>query len=100
MTEQITIDTMKVERKRYLDGDITHADYYLWLADGLSITEQMLPVPISRIKASTDEHFNDIPLRRWDAMDSYVRQQAHGLHWSLSDTVCTLKAVARRVAAS
>lgn len=86
------------QRKRYMDHEITFAEYYEWLADTIGVTARMLPVDIDRIRASQDEHLNDIPLALWDQQDYIVRPLAarHRIPWSLSDTVCVLKAVARR----
>lgn len=96
MTNRITQADLDTERARYMDREITHAEYYEWLADAIGVTTANLPVSLDRIRASTDEYLNDIPLHRWDAMDFTVRHYARGLAWSLSDTVCMLKAVARR----
>lgn len=94
----LTQTDVSIQRKRYMDGEITHTEHYLWLADSLGITERLLPVSIETIRDSQDENLNDIPLQLWDARHGIVRGIARGLAWSLSDTVCTLKAVARRAA--
>jgi hypothetical protein len=54
---------------------------------------------LSELQQSTDEHLNDIPLMLWDRRDPIVRLLAvqRGMRsWSLSDTVCVLKAFALR----
>lgn len=85
-------------RKLYMDHKLSHHDFYLWLASFIGIGKSALPVSIDRIKQSNDEHLNDIPLKLWDMQDYIVRQKAYskGLAWSLSDTVCTLKAIAKQ----
>lgn len=91
---------MNAQRKRYLDGEITHQEYYLWLASFIGATAQMVPATTrEEIAQSTDEHLNDIPLARWDACDPQVRRLAYakGLPWALSDTVCVLKCLAREM---
>lgn len=87
-------------RANYTDGSITFQEYYEWLATFIGVTPLMLPVSVERIKASTDEHLNDISLDQWDRKDYFVRQLAYrkGLAWALSDTVCTLKAIAKKEA--
>lgn len=93
-------EIVKEKRHQYLTGKLSHDDYYLWLADLVGVTLSDLPVPLNQIRASTDRHLNDIPLRHWDSRDPIVRHKAYakGLPWSLSDTGCCLKAVARRAA--
>jgi hypothetical protein len=91
----------KAERERYMNNEISHQEFYTWLADEIHISDRRLPFTLEQIKASTDPHLNDLPLAKWDACDAWVRHQAasYGMKaWSLSDTVCVLKAVARRAA--
>lgn len=89
------------KHQEYLNGIISHAEFYTWLADEIGITVGNLPVTLDRIRASTDEHLNDITLRLWDNQDGIVRHKAvrAGMRsWSLCDTVCVLKSFARREA--
>ena len=89
------------KRQQNLNHEISHNEFYCWLADEIRINNSDLPVPIERIQQSTDEHLNDIPLAKWDACDPWVRRKAgaYGMRsWSLSDTVCVLKAYGRRAA--
>jgi len=95
-TSEVKGEKMAAERSRYMDGEISHDEYYLWLSDWIGLPDSLIPATIDEIRASNDEHFNDIRLQRWDAMDKSVRAYAGGLYWSLSDTVCCLKAMARR----
>ena len=85
------------KRKLYMDGKLTHKEFYLWLALFIGVSKAHLPVSQERINNSADEHLNDIPLKLWDNQDYIVRHLAYakGLAWSLSDTVCTLKAIAK-----
>ena len=90
------------KRAKYMSNQLTHNEFYLWLADAIGIEEYMLPFTVDAIRNSHDEHLNDLPLARWDSYDPLVRGLAvqHGMRsWSLSDTVCVLKAYARKVAA-
>jgi hypothetical protein len=89
------------KRKLYMNNQLSHQDFYCWLADSIRVTVNDLPVALDKIKASTDPHLNDIPLIMWDNRDAVVRGKAvrAGMRaWSLSDTVCVLKAFARRAA--
>ena len=85
-------------RKRYMNHELSHQEFYTWLANKIGITIADLTVTADRILKSKDPHFNDIPLAQWDGMQPFVRAAAYraGMKsWSLSDTVCTTKAVAR-----
>ncbi len=96
MTNQEIIDR---KRAQYLSGAVSHEEYYLWLADSLGIGAWALPVSIETLRKSTDPHFNDITLWTWDKQHETVRRAAGAggaRSWSLSDTVCVLKAIARR----
>lgn len=78
-------------------GSEAHQAFYLWLSDWLGLPASLIPATVEEVKASTDPHLNDIPLHRWDRMHDCVRRYAGKLgFWSLSDTVCCLKAMARR----
>lgn len=84
-----------------------HRRYYSQLVTPriMWIVKEMLGE--ERIKASTDPHFNDIPLREWDKLDPWVRkagvlpanraQITETVTWSLSDSVCTLKCAAHMI---
>ena len=55
------------------------------------------PAEMARL-AAEDEHLNNVQLGKWDAQDSEVRRllKRTGIKtWALSDTVCTLKHVAK-----
>jgi len=77
-----------------------HYQYYLGLAQagGLALPEWIKDA----VLASKDEHFNDIPLEKWDAMAEMARGaiarankviNGKGM-WSLCDGVCIFKALA------
>lgn len=90
--------TLAAERQRYMDGQITHDEYYIWLSDWIGLRDNLIPATSTEVRASKDPHLNDVQLSRWDQMDYAVRQHANtkGIPWSLSDTVCCLKAMAKR----
>lgn len=68
-----------------------------------------------RILASTDPHFNDIPLTQWDALNPAIRDMClsrkgdidgaisadkfgrRSIGWSLSDAVCIAKEAAQQI---
>lgn len=111
-----------INRDDYMDGKVDHQTYYCAVAD--AIGRNALESIVRSITygedivrcLERDKHLNNIPLRRWDARDQQVRDlvslnakavmdvswngpiKPGTFCWSLSDTVCTLKAVARRMA--
>ncbi len=89
-------EEMAAQRARYMAGELTHEQYYLWLSDWIGIPDSFIPFSNEQVQRSTDPHLNDLPLGKWDEADFLVRQLATGLPWALSDTVCCLKAMARR----
>lgn len=91
-------EEMEKQRQRYMDKELTHHEYYLWLSDFIHLPESLIPASAEEVARciQTDEHLNNIQLARWDRMHNTVRTYAAGLYWSLCDTVCCLKALARR----
>jgi hypothetical protein len=100
MKKESLNERVREMRGRYLEKEISHDEYYLWLADQIGVTFALVPFPKETIKAELkkDRCLNGTPLRAWDAKHPVVAYYAAGLVWSLSDTVCVLKAVARREA--
>ena len=55
-------------QQQYMNNECTHREYYAQF-----VTQRIRKIVADRIGkdailASTDEHFNDIPLREWDAV--------------------------------
>ncbi len=101
--DKITMEEVNARRAIYMgsqfeDQSRQHQKYYKWLAESIGITPKMLPPGYEHSK---DPHFNDIPLRQWDAQHNWVLANARShfsgkFSWSLSDSVCCLKAIAQR----
>jgi len=90
------------KRKQYMANEISHDEFYLWLADSIHVSVNDLPFSLDQVRNSKDAHLNDLPLPRWDRQDSIVRHKAvrAGMRaWSLCDTVCVLKTFAKRESA-
>lgn len=106
---------MKYNRQDYMNKKCTHDEYYSqFVNDGVLNTVNMF-IGSDKIKRSTDEHFNDIPLNKWDAMADSLRHccgravsdsndSTHNkptkkgfVSVSLSDMVCVAKAAARQI---
>jgi len=84
--------------KEYLDGLVPHEEHHEWLCNFLQLPESLVPVSLKKLLASQDRHFNDIPLALWDRQHEAVKQYLHiGIPWALSDSVCCLKHLARRM---
>ena len=90
-----------VDKKRqvYLRGEITHKNYYLWLSEFLEIPGSMIPFRRDELLLSTDPHMNDLSLSKWDAQHNGISRIAYSKIrvWSLSETVCCLKAMAQHL---
>lgn len=89
-------------RNEYIERRMTHDEFYGWLADQIDVKTiiGMGRITIPMLLASTDYHLNDIPLALWDGLDQTIRPQAHraGMKsWSMGDTVCVAKTVARKL---
>lgn len=107
MNHELTANGIKFSRKDYMNGICSHDEYYSqFVTDGVIRTLER-HIGKAEIEDSTDPHFNDIPLGRWDALALLVPQrlisvsnvstQADGSSpsISLSDRVCILKAAAK-----
>jgi hypothetical protein len=91
-------------RKDYMDGRVTHADYYRSVAKAAGISYASAdPAFLGRVRsalANGDEHLNTIPLAEWDRRGSMLLSvsrafKAHGDCDSLAGRVCVLKQAAR-----
>lgn len=89
-------------RKDYMEGRITHQEYYSTIAKEAHISfknSEMLP-EIKDALAKGDEHLNTIPLRQWDMMATFHRDRIrlalknHDDFYSLGGGVCVMKAAA------
>jgi len=90
-----------------MGGQISHQDYYAQFVTPAIMNVVRSAIGEKNIKASKDEHFNDIELARWDALSSYPVMQAAskplkecGDFLSLSTVVCIAKAAARIIKTS
>lgn len=84
----------------YAEGVTAHRRYY-----GQFVTPDTIRVVVARIGsdkilASTDPHFNDIPLRLWDALVPRLPGSAGfkraGDYYTLANGVCLAKEAARQ----
>ena len=93
-----------IPRKSYINGDVSHENYYGQPAFCTPEVKALVAraIGLKRILESAEPFFNDIPLRRWDDLHPAVVllvgnaiREANGTAGiSLSDTVCIAKAAA------
>lgn len=99
-------------RTQYLAGECDHDTYYAQFVTPSVIYVVAQAIGVERIKASTNPHFNDIPLHLWDRLKDSVRQSMNGrrfkelacpqapkghIFFSLSDAVCIAKRAAKQI---
>jgi hypothetical protein len=91
-----------IPRSQYMDHSVSHQEYYSQFVTPAILSLVRSAIGKKNIKTSTDEHFNDIPLHRWDLLASYPVMMAAskplkecGDGFSLSGVVCIAKAAAR-----
>lgn len=60
-----------ITRQQYLNNEANHRQYYAQFVDDEIKNEVKRYIGIERIKASTDEHLNDIPMKNWDNMAGF-----------------------------
>lgn len=87
----------------YMDKKYTHDEYY-----GQFVTKGLIScvtkfIGEDRIKKSTDEYFNDIPLKEWDNLHRHMLDYCQlklkqvGGFAALCDTVCIAKRAAKEI---
>jgi hypothetical protein len=94
-----------ITRKDYMDGKVTHQKYYAQFdVDGVLSGILRCRGFVPRLMASTDPHFNDIPLKEWDGLPhpspvfKVMREAEATAGVSPSDWVCAYKAAASNLA--
>ena len=91
-----------ITRKEYMDGTVTHKEYYSQFVNNFIKTLVSNSIGLNRIKESTDPYFNDIPLEEWDRLEPCIHsicgkaisEANPGGGVSLSDCVCIAKQAA------
>lgn len=86
-----------------MNKECTHQEYYSqYVTAGTELAVKRL-IGVERIKESTDDNFNNIPLREWDNLKETIVYHCPGgifkhltgePFYTLSDTVCIAKAAA------
>lgn len=93
-----------ITREEYMSGELTketHDRYYKEFLTPNLVQFVGDCIGFDKIKGSTNKHFNDIPLRNWDAIVpnvlnmSYPMIKKKGEDRSVSTGVCIAKAAAK-----
>lgn len=64
--------------KDYMDKKCSHREYFAQFVTNGTLNAVSRSIGKDRIVASTDPHFNDIPLRKWDALTGYGNRNIYG----------------------
>lgn len=93
---------MKFTQKDYMENKCSHNDYYGQFVNAYRINTVSFFIGEDQIKNSKCEHFNDIPLCRWDNVGPALRiykseMDAVGDYLTLCHQVCVAKACARQI---
>ena len=92
-----------ITRKEYMNdsSNLFHAYYSQFINSGV-IHRVTKYIGLNRIRNSTDDHLNDIPLKEWDNIaicdsDINTKMRACGDYPTLSGLVCIAKTCARNL---
>ena len=92
------MSNIKINRKNYLAGKVTHEEYYSAIAKDAGIDySDSDRLDEFRTAFKKDEHLNNIPLEEWDAKAHFTQQavgqalKKRGDFYSLASGVCTHK---------
>lgn len=77
MTKDENQKVVDKKREAYLNNELSHSDYYLWLSDFLEIPGYLVPFRRDELLLSTDPHMNDLSLNKWDSQHIYVSRYAY-----------------------
>lgn len=92
-------------RQQYLDesyekGPEAHRRYFGQFVTPGTISRVVSAIGANRIRASTDPHMNDIPLKLWDALVPQLPGSSGfakaGDYYTLANGVCLAKEAARQ----
>ena len=87
-------------RADYMNDLISHDDFYAQFVSSSTIENVKRFIGIDNIKASTCEHFNDIPLKNWDRLPKICSKELLDLcgeTYTMATHVCIMKNAARQI---
>lgn len=93
---------MSTKYQQYMDGEITHREFYGQFVNEYIKTIVRTRIPLKRLLASEDPHLNDIPLQEWDRLIFplpvlSMHNAGMTIVNSLSIRVCIAKEAARQL---
>lgn len=93
---------MTIQRQDCLDGKVSHREYYAQFVNEYVRARAVSSIGMRSLLDSTDKHFNDIPLHRWDSIDaSYLGLteafKAAGDYVTKAGLVCVFKEAAKQI---
>ena len=86
-------------REQYLNKECTHREYYAQFVNGQTKGCVLNRIGFEKLLSSRDEHFNDIPLERWDTCGCCVNHdlmREAGDYLTLASSNCIKKEAARQ----
>lgn len=66
-------------RKQYMNKEITHRKFFAQFVDDNIKQDVLNSIDLKSLLESTDEHLNDIPLKKWDNLAGYVFSRANDI---------------------
>ena len=94
------MSTKVITRKQYMDGEATHREYNSQFVNRSVKWRVLQHIGEDKLRASTDEHLNDIPLKKWDQLGSVgsrAQWDATGDWPTMAGFVCIHKEAARQL---
>lgn len=67
-----------ITRQDYLNGKATHREYYGQFVNESVKSKVLKTIGKDKLLASTDEHLNDIPMKKWDSIAGFLWQAQGG----------------------
>jgi len=87
-------------RKEYMEGKISHEEYYGQFTNKEFSKRVARIIGEEKLRTSTDPHFNDIPLKKWDVISvplgTAEKMKECGDYLTQAGIVCIAKLAARQ----
>ena len=88
-------------RKQYINKECKNEQYYGQFVNAGTKARVLSGIGLEALKKSTDPHFNDIPLHKWDRLVPKCPGSAGfakvGDYYTLAGGICLLKEAARQI---